>query len=251
MPGLLLLLGLWIGLVVSEKEAQRLGQAAGGGRLTGEAVYNLALAGLAAGLVGARLAYALRYIDAYRADPWGLIALSPATLAPAEGVLAGMLAMLLLGARRGLPWRPTLDALAPAVAILGVALALAHLASGDAFGAPTTVPWRIYLWDDFRHPTQVYELLGALAVLGAWCWQARAAPGRSEAGTGRHMLWVVALSAAARIVVEGFRGDSVLLASGLRAAQVWAWLVLAACLWASSKNYPGFAANSTGGRASG
>ncbi|MCC6189261.1 MAG: prolipoprotein diacylglyceryl transferase [Anaerolineales bacterium] len=241
-PGLALLAGLWLGLSLAEKEAERLGRAApgaGAGRLTGEAIYQLALVGLAAGLIGARLAYALRFPAAYRADPLGLLALTPVTLSRAEGLLAAGAAMALFGARRKLPLRPTLDALAPAAAMVGVALALAHLASGDAFGLPTTVPWRIHLWDDYRHPTQVYELLGALAALGVWWRQSRQAPGAPHApGWGQRFLSVAALSAAARILVEGFRGDSLLLASGLREAQVWAWLILAGSLWGLARWRP-------------
>jgi prolipoprotein diacylglyceryltransferase len=243
-PGLVLLLGLWVGLSLAEKQARRLGPAAAepgapAPRLTPDALYNLSLVGLLSGVVAARLAYALRFTAAYRADPLGLLALTPATLAPVEGVLAGLLAMLVYGARRRLPLGPTLDALAPALAVLGVALGLAHLASGDAFGAPTSVPWRIYLWDDYRHPTQIYEVLGACLILGVWWSRTRSRPSAvanpPPGGSGRHFVWVVLLSALARLFVEAFRGDSALTVYGLRLAQLYAWLILAACLYALSR----------------
>jgi len=173
----------------------------------------------------------LRYLGAYAADPLGILALNPATLAQTEGVLIGLLAATVWGARRKLRLWPTLDALAPGVAVMGIAFAVAHLASGDAFGAPTALPWRIFLWDDYRHPSQVYELLVAAGVWLVWRWQARKAE-----PAGASFVRVAAMTAGARLFLEAFRGDSVLLAGGLRAAQVWAWLALAACLaWLSGR----------------
>jgi len=232
-PGLALLLGLWLALNAAEKEANRIAQLRGAaaGSLSGDAIYNVALAGIVAGLVGARLAYVLRYLGAYAADPLGILALNPATLAQTEGVLIGLLAATVWGARRKLRLWPTLDALAPGVAVMGIAFAVAHLASGDAFGAPTALPWRIFLWDDYRHPSQVYELLVAAGVWLVWRWQARKAE-----PAGASFVRVAAMTAGARLFLEAFRGDSVLLAGGLRAAQVWAWLALAACLaWLSGR----------------
>jgi len=43
------------------------------------------------------------------------------------------------------------------------------------------------------------------------------------------------LSAAARIFLEAFRGDSLFMLGGLRQAQIIAWLVLALCLWQLGK----------------
>jgi prolipoprotein diacylglyceryltransferase len=219
-PGLALLIGVWVGLWLAEKEAVRLG-------LNPETVYSLAFVGLVAGLIGARLAYVARYLNAYAGDPVSVFSLNPATLAPTEGVWMGVFAAILYGIRRQLPLRPTLDALAPASAVMGVAVAVAHLASGDAFGAAARLPWSVYLWDEYRHPSQVYELSAALGVLGTvWGTRARGL----AVGAGFNFLLVLALSAAARIFLEAFRGDSLLILNGFRAAQVWGLVVLAACL---------------------
>ena len=217
-PSLTLLLGVWVGLGLAEKEAVRL-------RLDPGAVYNLAFSGLIAGLIGARLAYVARYWGAYASDSLSVFSLNPATLAPAEGALTGTVAALLYGVRRKLPLRLTLDALAPAVALMGVAVAVAHLASGDAFGAAARLPWSVYLWDEYRHPSQVYELSAALGVLGIRWWVKDRRP-----FIGFNFLLVVALSAAARVFLEAFRGDSLLISGGLRAAQIGGLVILALCL---------------------
>ena len=217
--GLALLLGVWIGLslAATRKEAARL-------RLIPEAVYNLVFIGLVAGLIGTRLAYVAHYLNVYASDPLGVFSLNPATLAPTEGALIGVVVAVGYGAHRKLPLRPTLDALAPAVAVMGVAVAVAHVASGDAFGAAARLPWSVYLWDEYRHPSQIYELIAALGVLGIG-WRART----RGPFVGFNFLLVVALSAAARLFLEAFRGDSVVI-GGWRAAQVWGLVVLAACL---------------------
>ena len=217
-PGLALLLGVWIGLWLAEKKAARLG-------IGPETVYNLAFIGIVAGLIGARLAYVARYLNVYASDPLSVFSLNPASLAPAEGVLIGMVAAVIYGAHLQLPLRLPLDVLAPAVAVMGVAVALAHVASGDAFGAATRLPWSVYLWDEYRHPSQLYELIAALGVLGVWWGMKERRP-----FVGSSFLLVVALSAAARLFLEAFRGDSVVIGGGLRAAQVWGLVVLAACL---------------------
>ena len=217
-PGLALLIGVWVALELAEREAARL-------TLNPDAVYRLAFGALVAGLIGARLAYVARYLSVYASDPLGIFSLNAATLAPAEGALIGVTAASVYGARRQLPLRATLDALAPALAALAVAVAVAHAASGDAFGAPAQLPWSVFLWGAYRHPSQVYELIAALAVLGL---------GRRVRALGLfpgfNFLLVVALSAAARIFLEAFRGDSLLIIGGWRAAQVVGLMVLAACL---------------------
>lgn len=219
LPGLALLGGVWVGSSLAEKEAARL-------KLNAADVYNLIFYGLGAGVIGARLAYAARYLSAYLTNPLGLFALTPATLYPDAGLVIGVALAALFGWRRKLPLRPTLDALAPGLAAFLVALGLAHVLSGDAFGASAKLAWSIYLWDDYRHPAQIYETLAALAVF-VITWKQPL--GRT--GEGLNFLLVVALSAAARIFLEAFRGDSVIWAGGFRAAQLMGLLLLAVCLW--------------------
>ncbi|MGH2521418.1 MAG: prolipoprotein diacylglyceryl transferase [Anaerolineales bacterium] len=219
LPGLALLGGLWVGSSLAEKEATRL-------KLSAADVYNLIFYSLIAGIVGARLAYAVRYLNVYLANPLSLLAPSPATLYPNAGLITGITVAALFGWRRKLPLRLTLDALAPGLAAFMVALGITHFLSGDAFGALAKLPWSIYLWDDYRHPSQIYEALLALAIFAI----AQRRP-IGQPGEGLNFLLVASLSAAARVFLETFRGDSVIWAGGFRAAQVVGLLVLAACLW--------------------
>jgi phosphatidylglycerol:prolipoprotein diacylglycerol transferase len=161
----------------------------------------------------------------YIQDPLGLIALQPATLSPQAGLLAGLIACWIYGRRNLLPLWPTLDALAPGLAVFTLFVGVSHLASGDAFGAPANVPWAIPLWGASRHPAQVYEIIAAGLVLLAVLRAGREAPFPGCA----FGLWV-ALASASRLFLEAFRGDSVLIAGGVRAAQVVALFLLVSAL---------------------
>ena len=218
-PGLALLIGVWVGLSLAEKESLRL-------RLKADAVYNLVFFALISGIIGARLAYAARFLNAYVENPISLFSINPNTLSPNDGLLIGLLVAVIYGYRKRLPLRPTLDALAPGLAAFMVALGVSHLLSGDAFGAKTDLPWRIFLWNEYRHPTQVYETLAAIFIFLIVWLRSLELPGR-----GLNFLLVVSLSAGARLFLEAFRGDSVIWSGGFRSAQIVALLLLAVALW--------------------
>lgn len=223
-PALIVLLGFWIGLELMEKQASYFNVEPG-------PLYSLILVSVIAGLLGARFVYALRAPAAFLVNPLNLLALLPQMFDPTGGVLAALLAGLVYRWVKHMPLWPNLDALTSLFAVLGVALGLAHFASGDAFGAPTQVPWAINLWGEMRHPSQVYEVLAALLIAAAVWPHLRALPRLAQARPGLRWWIFLALSAGARLFLETFRGDSMLLLNVFRTAQVIAWLVLALSLW--------------------
>jgi prolipoprotein diacylglyceryltransferase len=136
-----------------------------------------------------------------------------------------MVGGVIYGARSKLPLWPTLDALTPGIAAVAVALGFSHLASGDAYGMPASIPWAIDLWGELRHPSQVYEIAAAAAILGIVLWAQRRLP---YAGFG-FLLWV-GLTSLARLFLEAFRGDSSVLFGWARSAQVISLAVLLAAM---------------------
>ncbi len=219
-PGLVLLAGLWIGLTLSERRARRRGEDPGH-------LYNLVFISLIAGVIGARLSYAATYPNAFTTDPRSLVSLNPGLLDPLAGALIAAAAAAIYLFRKNLPLWSTLDALTPLFAVMGIAIGISHFASGSAFGIPTQVPWGIQLWGATRHPTQIYEIMLAVFTLIVIMFLDRTSWSLTP---GNIFLSFISLSAVARLFLEGYRGDSILLDSGFRIAQIISWLVLAACL---------------------
>jgi prolipoprotein diacylglyceryltransferase len=223
LPALLLLAGFWLGLDLTEKQAERFGANSG-------QIYNMTLAAVVAGIVGARLGYAAQSPQAFLQSPLSLLALTPQMLDASAGLLAAAGVALLYMWRKRLPLWQTVDAITTLLAVLGVSLGLAHLASGDAFGAPARLPWSIDLWGELRHPSQVYEILAALWI-AIIVWPGARAARYTLQHPGFRWWIFTALSAGARLVLETFRGDSLLWMDTFRQAQIAAWVVLAISLW--------------------
>jgi phosphatidylglycerol---prolipoprotein diacylglyceryl transferase len=222
--GLILLAAFWLAAEAAERGAKRLG-------LRGDVVYSLAFIAAAAGLIGARLGYVLEHWSAYQSDLGSIVALNFNTLSPLAGVVTGMFAAYLYARRKGVANRRLLDALTPGFIVFAGGLALADLASGDAYGSPLSLPWAIELWGAARHPTQVYQLIAMIAI-GVIVL-------RSERPfDGAWFGLFVTLYSAARLFLEGFRGDSETI-GGLRTAQLVSLIVLLIALvllrrWARS-----------------
>lgn len=226
-PGLILLVGLWLGLMVAERLADRFG-------VKPNQLYNIVFVALIAGLVGARLSYALQHWAAFRSNPMSLFSLLPGLFDPVGGLAVGLIAVLIYGNRKQISLWPMLDALTPFFAVMISAVGLANLASGAAFGASADLPWGIDLWGASRHPTQVYQMMAGATIL-ALIWPRRSASDATQPMPGRTFWLFLALSAVAWMLIEAFRGDSILLPGGLRVAQVAAWLILAISLWGLGK----------------
>jgi phosphatidylglycerol---prolipoprotein diacylglyceryl transferase len=216
--GLLLVLAMALSLWVAERFARQ-------GSVREELVSTAGITGLLVALVAARLVYALQHLSSYLRDPAALFSLAPQALAWPEGLLLGLLAAVVYLHRQQVAPAPAADAFVPALAAFWLVAGLGAFLSGDAYGQPTTLPWGVYLWGDYRHPVQLYETVaGALVLL----LLARLVPRAPYPG------WLalvgIALLGAARLFVEGFRADAALLA-GLRVAQLWSLALVLLSLW--------------------
>ena len=214
------LVALWIGLLLAEKRSER-------HHISRDALNNLVYYSLFGYILGGCLLYVLANLPAFTQSPLSAFSINIDLFDPLGGLAAAFLVGLVYGSRQKLGLWTTLDALVPFFAVLQVGLSLSHLAAGTAFGSPTKLPWGIELWNATRHPTQIYELIASLLIFG-WLWFRK-----TDSPSGVLFLTFAALTAAARLFLEAFRGDSTLILGGLRLAQLIAWLILAAALLAS------------------
>jgi phosphatidylglycerol:prolipoprotein diacylglycerol transferase len=209
-----LLLGIWIGLWLAAREAQRMTG-------DGEKVNNLGFYTLVATVLGARLIYVLSHWFAYRDGLLSALAPTPTALAWPQGALIGGIVAIVYWNRNQLPVGTTLDALALG---LTAGLALERVGAffdGRDFGAPTTLPWGVPLWNEIRHPVQLYEAIGLLAIL-AILWSRR----ERRPFDGHSFLLFVALAAGLRTFLEPFRAETATMANGVRTVQVVALTIL-------------------------
>jgi len=222
---ILIVAAMWIGLSLAEKSAD----GAKHHGVTKEQLNNIAFYSLFGYIIGGRLLFALSNLSAFTQSPLSIFSPNPDLFDPTSGLVTAILVGFIYGQRQKLQLWGTLDALTPIFAILSIGLSLARLAAGTAFGSPTTLPWGIEMWNATRHPSQVYELIASIAIFG-WLWLRK-----TDSPSGLFFLHFTALTAGARLFLEAFRGDSILMFGGLRLAQVITWMILALALYASIK----------------
>jgi len=196
------------------------------------------------GLLGAKLLLLVvegpgYYLTSFR----GLLELFRAGGVFYGGLLGALAAAVFFVKVKKVPFLAYADAAAPAVA-LGQAIGrIGCLAAGCCWGGTCTKPWAITFTDPKAgtnvgvplhvplHPTQVYEAVGLLALVGLLLWFGRGrVPGRTFS------LYLVG-AAVLRFVVEVFRGDprGTVPGTGLSTSQgiavllfvlgvgIWAW----------------------------
>ena len=217
---ILILAAIWLGLTLSEKRVSRHG-------IPKDVLNNIIYYSLIGYVLGGRILFVLEHLQAFTKSPLSIFSINLDLLDPVGALITALLVSFLYGHRQNLQLWSTLDALTPFFAVLAIGLHLSQLAAGTAFGAPTTMPWAIQLWNAARHPTQVYELIASILIFG-WIWFRN-----SESRAGSDFLWFAGLTAGSRLFLEAFRGDSSLIFNGIRSAQLVAWVILAAVLIAS------------------
>ncbi|MBM4428244.1 MAG: prolipoprotein diacylglyceryl transferase [Chloroflexi bacterium] len=212
---ILLVIAAWLGLTFSEKRAEKHG-------ITKDDLNNVSFYGLLAFVIGGRITYALQNLPAFTKSPLGIFSINPDLFDPFGGLAIAFISALIYGQRRQLRFWDMLDALTPFFTVLTIGSGLSHLAAGSAYGKPTDLPWGMELWNEVRHPTQIYEVIASLLVLGL-LWRIKRIP-----HSGILFLTFAALTAFSQLIILAFRGDSTLILNGVRQEQLIAWVVLAA-----------------------
>lgn len=220
--GLLLLLALFL----AQWDFTRRTRKYGGDTLAVQAdqTFWVALLGTA---VGGRLWYMAFNLDLVARTPSALWALRLSDWAWPGALLGGTLAAYLFCRWRAYNKVTLADLAALALPLPQAIASVGLLLSGEAFGAPTTLPWAITLFGAERHPTQLYYALAALGCFVVLHWLAR-----GETRVGALAACSLLLQGITMLMIEPLRGDSLVLLGGIRAAQVVGLvLVLAALLW--------------------
>ena len=207
--GVLLAAAFLLGLKLATARARRRG-------LDPARVLDLGIYIIVAAIAGGKLLLLVTDFQSFRASPTDFL-----SLARSGGVFYGGLILAVLVAvwymrRHALPLWPTFDVFAPGIALGHAIGRVGCFMAGCCWGHETTVPWGVTFTDPFTgsyvgtplgvplHPTQVYESLAELAILGVLLWMERRL-GRNF--PGRTFWTYILLYGLTRYTIEFFRGD--------------------------------------------
>lgn len=188
-----------------------------------------------ASIVGARLYYVLLRADHFLVHPMDAINTRLGGMSFHGGLIAGIVAFVLLCRTSGQPFLRWTD-----VAIPGVALAQAvgrwgNWANQEAFGGPTDLPWGLSIEPQNRpaafadverfHPTFLYESLFNLANAVLLSWLALRVPANPRLRHGDILGLYLVNYGVGRFLIEGLRTDSLFLGP-LPAAYWLSWALI-------------------------
>lgn len=210
---ILLIAAAWLGLTLSERRTENF-------RVTKDDLNNIIFYMLTAFVVGGRVLYVFQNIGAFAKSPVSIISINPNLFDPLGGLAAGLITMFVYNQMKEIPIWNALDSLTPFFAVIAIGVGLSHLASGDAFGIPTDLPWGVKLWNAYRHPTQIYETLASLMILG-WVWRFK-----PKHRSGLVFLTFAALTCASHLFLQSFRANDTFLLNQFRSGQILAWCAL-------------------------
>jgi len=224
MIALAFLAGTWLGV----REARRKG-------FNPELIYDLLFIVMLSSLAGARLYYVLVSEPLeYLRHPWEILAVWKGGMSLHGGLLGGLLAGLWFTRSHRLPFWRFADTVTPSI-MLGQAVGrMACVLNGCSYGRPTTLPWAITFTNPNSaaphnvplHPTQFYELSTDLALFGI-LWLLR----RRMRFDGQLFLIYWISYGLARLILESFRGDSLMVAGLIPVPQLASAVILLLAAW--------------------
>jgi prolipoprotein diacylglyceryl transferase len=224
--GLLIALGVIAGVWLLGRmlERKRIG--------TADDASAIGMWGVGAGIVGARLYHVATEWSRFSDDLGAIPKIWEGGLGIPGGLLAGVLAGLWQGKRRGIDPMQLLACAAPAIPLAQAIGRWGNWFNQELYGRPTDLPWALEIDDAHNlefppgttfHPTFLYESLWTLGLAGLLVWIDR----RFKLGPGRLFAVYLIGYGAGRFWIEGLRIDPTEASdvAGLRWNQ---WVALAA-----------------------
>lgn len=186
-----------------------------------ELIGDLAIWLVIGAIPGARLYYVLFQWREYAGHPADIIAIWKGGIAIHGAIIGGSIAAWLFARYHRVSLWQLFDLVAPSL-ILGQAIGRwGNFFNSEAFGAPTDLPWKLfippanrpleYVTVDYFHPTFLYESIWNLGVFILLLWlffRGLKRPGTLKVGT-LALVYAVAYSCG-RFWIEGLRTDSLM-----------------------------------------
>lgn len=211
--GLLIAIGAFIAVIVCLKQKEKYG-------ISEDNLMDCILWGVPCGVIGARLYYVIFYLDLFRnADGslnWGkdhgIIAVWDGGLAIYGAVIAAVIVVWILSRRQHYKFFAMMDLIVIGLLIGQAVGRWGNFMNREAFGAETSLPWRMQLFTTGGkavcvHPTFLYESLWNLAGLLLILFVVSKARRFDGENTWFYFLWY----GIGRFWIEGLRTDSLYL----------------------------------------
>ena len=224
--GVIIALGMGLEVWLAARREARLG-------LEKETALNLALLGIPAAIVGARLYYVAFSWQAYADDPVKALYIWEGGMAIYGGIIGGVLAGFIYARVKKQPFLRLADLAAPSIA-LGQAIGRwGNFVNQEAYGAAATAAWQkrfpvsVFIQADglWHYATFFYESAWCFLIVAALLFAER--KGRFHRD-GELFGTYVFLYALERALVEGLRTDSLYLGP-VRVSQLLSLVALLAC----------------------
>lgn len=210
--GIILSTGILVGIFLAYSQAKRKGH-------NPEYILDLALWCVPMAVVGARLYYVAFEWQVYKHNPIEVFNIRGGGLAIHGAIIAAVLTGYIITRIKDIPFRETIDIVAPSL-ILGQAIGRwGNYANGEAHGGPTNLPWAINVNGEMVHPTFLYESIWNLLVFVFLVWYSK----RKKVEGELFLLYGI-LYSVGRFFIEGLRTDS-LMFLGMRTAQLISVLI--------------------------
>ncbi len=214
-PGLILIIGLWISLSISETLHQKM-------KIPFDPYQQIVFWSLIVGIGFARLFYILTYPKYFLQSPLNILSLNPGLLDP-WGALIGITLVLFWIIRKfKLSPASAFDSLAVTISIFIPFIILADWAAGGQIGLPTQLPWGINFQGNARHPIQLYQIL-IFSIITSFTvkWFMN----RNETKAGLLTLRVIFLCSTAQLVISGFILNQSTISNGVRLSQLFYFII--------------------------
>ena len=192
-----------------------------------DALLDVLIASIPAGVIGARAYYVAFKWDQYAGDFLKMLDIRSGGLAIHGGLLLGLTCGVLMCRKKGIRVLAALDLAAPSVALAQSIGRWGNFFNEEAHGGRTDFPIYVLIDGQKYHATFLYESIWCFLLCLFLFWLSR-----GERFEGQIFCLYVLLYSAERFWVEGLRTDSLMIGP-LRQAQVLSLvlIVLAACLY--------------------
>ena len=223
-PILILLAGLWIGFRMVEKRYSTDGVAP-------DKLIDGLITILIGMVIGARVAYLIRYPEIFLAAPAGIFSISTDLLDPIGAIVVGVVIMIRFIQREKISFWTFLEAILPFVYTMTITFALMSFASLEGYGTETQLPWGVNQAGAVRHPYQIYFVLLMILVFVGFDQLKKKAVGQQQlVGLSIFALGILLTFA------YGFQADAAIMIAGIRQVQIIGFVLMCFGMWSVAKS---------------